>query len=1383
MKKHPIPNFPSARRTGLILGKAAALMLLAGVSELQAGTFSSDFNSGLPAGTTLFGNASVTAAGGVTNSGCLQLTTATASQSSSFVITNELDPGQTIASFRASFKAYIGGGSGADGFSFNLASDIAMTGFGEDGSGSGLTIAFDTFNNGAPDYAGVGIRMYGVESYSFPYNGLRTGTFVDVVIQYHPDTTVDVIYDGTYICTNLYTGFLPSPGSLFALGSRTGGSTDNHWFDDIEIQTQTGPTAFLDQIYPVGRNVRADAPVKITLADYTTTVNPASIQLKLDGVTVVPTVAVNGPNRLLTYNAPALYVAGSTHRVDISFADSGANTSQASYTFTVAQYASLPSSLAVPDAWVATGNPGFNLRVSQIEDNLGPTIQRAEDQLAGLLIDPATGLAYANQATLTSATESGAINYALNPDQGNFPGDAPLPGLPATTGGTTNVALDAITYLHLNTGIYTLGVNSSDGFRLSAAVNADIFAPQESIHNGVRAAADSTVTFEVSQAGYYPFRIVYLVGGLEPVNPGSLSPSLEFFSIDASGERTLVNGTNAAGQVPVPAFTVAKTPPYIRAISPGVDVAGVPSASSITATLVDGTITVQPNSIQLLLNGVAVTPTVTTTSGITAIQYKPSTAFAPNSTNTVQLAFTDSSSVRRTNSWKFIAENILTQIWQILPASSTNATWAKWLTSGSTERGLAYNPKSGHVLIASRAAGAGTDGPGGLGVGILDGINGAYLGKLNMGDISTAPNGTFKLNMVDVADDGVIYGANLTTSGTVPFRIYRWQDESAAPQLVYEQNPADVTGATRCGDSFVVRGSGAGTEILASGNSAVTNVPIFTTVDGTNFTATSLRIKDLPSNSVRLGIAWGCGNDFYGATTATPLQYVGFNGAPDNTASRLATFDIRDRLAIQDIGPIGVDISNQRLIGNGTTGTTGNPHTMNLYDLPALTSAGTNQPIDFKTFPSANGNFGTGAIDFTPDGSRLYTLDTGNGIIAFSLAPKLAAPTICGQPRNHYVGANGMLGFMSVGAIGSPLRYQWRFNGVAIPNATSRTLDVPDVQTSKLGYYSAVVTNAMGVVTSAVAVLDTKMVVTSQPASQTVGVGASLNLSVVVSNGLPAYSYQWALNGANIAGATTASYSVPSAQVVDAGGYVVTVSDSLGQRISSQVAVVTVGTLGSGTGLVGDYFNMSTFATDVPTGPFAGFPSLSRIDPSVDFDWGITGSPDPSIATDYFTVRWHGQVQPLYSQTYTFYTRSDDGSLLWVNGELVVSSWHSQGPTERSGSIALESGRKYDVVMEYFERASGAVAQFSWSSPSQYKGIVPMTQLYPGAGPLTPRLTSTLQNGTNIVLKWMGTANLESSTNVAGPYTTLQLDAQSPITIAPGSEPVRFFRVLSQQAQ
>ena len=60
---------------------------------------------------------------------------------------------------------------------------------------------------------------------------------------------------------------------------------------------------------------------------------------------------------------------------------------------------------------------------------------------------------------------------------------------------------------------------------------------------------------------------------------------------------------------------------------------------------------------------------------------------------------------------------------------------------------------------------------------------------------------------------------------------------------------------------------------------------------------------------------------------------------------------------------------------------------------------------------------------------------------------------------------------------------------------------------------------------------------------------------------------------------------------------------------------------------------------------------LTRVDSTVDFDWG-TGSPDASIGADTFSVRWTGQVVPLYSQTYTFYTTSDDGVRLWVNGQL-----------------------------------------------------------------------------------------------------------------------------------
>ena len=98
-----------------------------------------------------------------------------------------------------------------------------------------------------------------------------------------------------------------------------------------------------------------------------------------------------------------------------------------------------------------------------------------------------------------------------------------------------------------------------------------------------RAAADTTVTFAVAQAGYYPFRITYFAGGLEAVNPGTTDPSLELFSMDANGVKTLINDSNVIGYLP--AFRPAATLPYVRSLSPAPAESGVPRASSIDASL------------------------------------------------------------------------------------------------------------------------------------------------------------------------------------------------------------------------------------------------------------------------------------------------------------------------------------------------------------------------------------------------------------------------------------------------------------------------------------------------------------------------------------------------------------------------------------------------------------------------------------------------------------------------------------------------------------------------------------------------------------------------------------------------------------------------------
>ncbi len=144
---------------------------------------------------------------------------------------------------------------------------------------------------------------------------------------------------------------------------------------------------------------------------------------------------------------------------------------------------------------------------------------------------------------------------------------------------------------------------------------------------------------------------------------------------------------------------------------------------------------------------------------------------------------------------------------------------------------------------------------------------------------------------------------------------------------------------------------------------------------------------------------------------------------------------------------------------------------------------------------------------------------------------------------------------------------------------------------------------------------------------------------------------------------------------------------------------------GAGTGLHADYFTGITLGTTV----------IGRVDATVNFDWG-NGSPDPAVPADQFSARWTGQVQPLYSEAYTFYTTSDDGVRLWVNGNVLVDNWTDHGPVENFGTINLTAGQKYDIKMEYYENGGGAQAKLSWSSPSAAKGIIPTTQLYPAAG-------------------------------------------------------------------
>jgi uncharacterized repeat protein (TIGR03806 family) len=140
-----------------------------------------------------------------------------------------------------------------------------------------------------------------------------------------------------------------------------------------------------------------------------------------------------------------------------------------------------------------------------------------------------------------------------------------------------------------------------------------------------------------------------------------------------------------------------------------------------------------------------------------------------------------------------------------------------------------------------------------------------------------------------------------------------------------------------------------------------------------------------------------------------------------------------------------------------------------------------------------------------------------------------------------------------------------------------------------------------------------------------------------------------------------------------------------------------------GSGLRAEYFAGTDLVNRV----------LERIDSTVDFRWG-TGSPDPAVPADGFSVRWSGQLLPRHSEATTFYLNTDNGRRLWVDGELLIDAWTNDYDVEYQGTIDLTRGRKVPIVLEYFEGTGGAGATLEWESPSQPREVIPQNRLDTG---------------------------------------------------------------------
>lgn len=429
-------------------------------------------------------------------------------------------------------------------------------------------------------------------------------------------------------------------------------------------QATSSKTVISTQLPPPGSTgISPDAAVTVALIDGSNPIDASTLKLSLDSTPLSVTATKANGVTTATYTPTTLYPAGSTHTVTFVYKESSALVTN-SYTFTVANYATIPATAKVtPD----TTKPGFTWRIFANSANQANNTQRTEDALAGRLVDAdgnplpnnadpsaqGVALAAASAPSAANGTILFAIPTVINLSQtggennANFPNDGQMPGVPQTDGSTDGMAAEMLTYIELPAGVIKMGVNSDDGFKTTAVNPQDAFGSVTLADTGGACCSDVYFTFVVEQPGVYPFRTVWEEGGG--------GANIEWFSFKADGSKVLINDTTNGGYKAYRA-RVGGTDPFVVSVtpSPAPRQLNVVS-SSVSLTLSDGdTKKIDDSSIVLKIDGATVTTTKTRSGSTVTVTYTPTGLQIPTDAHTGELIFKDTTGAfTRDQTWTF----------------------------------------------------------------------------------------------------------------------------------------------------------------------------------------------------------------------------------------------------------------------------------------------------------------------------------------------------------------------------------------------------------------------------------------------------------------------------------------------------------------------------------------------------------------------------------------------------------------------------------------------------------------------------------------------------------------------------------------------------------
>lgn len=118
---------------------------------------------------------------------------------------------------------------------------------------------------------------------------------------------------------------------------------------------------------------------------------------------------------------------------------------------------------------------------------------------------------------------------------------------------------------------------------------------------------------------------------------------------------------------------------------------------------------------------------------------------------------------------------------------------------------------------------------------------------------------------------------------------------------------------------------------------------------------------------------------------------------------------------------------------------------------------------------------------------------------------------------------------------------------------------------------------------------------------------------------------------------------------------------------------------------------------------------LTRVDEEINFVWW--DKPADNVPEEYFCVEWSGLLKVPIEGRYRFYLVSDDGSKLWVDGELIIDAWKDQAPTVYHSDLFELSAGYHDILLKFYNRHAFAVIQLGWIRPDGISQIIPSENL------------------------------------------------------------------------